>query len=815
MTVPNKFPLTEEVPYRIALIGEAPGADEVEQGEPFVGQSGRLLNALLSRANILRTACFLGNIVQHRPPNNDITKFDPSGPEFAAGREQLQADLVKYNPNLCVLFGNTPLSAFKGGTIGVSHWRGSLFEGSLVPPAPVYKCLSAYHPANCLPNRDPDSLPLLLLDLKRARTEGLTRELSFPVREFELDLDANALVDRLLSIPHGTLLSVDIEGWVSGISCISFSTTPYTGFIVPFTGAFGASHWATAEEELRVWQAVKTVLENPSIPKLLQNSNYDRFVLAWTYGILIRNVQEDTLLEHWEAYCELDKDLGTQCSIYTKEPYYKADRKSDDVRTHRAYCCKDSAVTLEIHQRLVNAKEIDAGGRAHYRFNVRPMLDIIQYMQQRGIRFDRTLRDSKVSRLAEEVGKAQAALDARNGGPFNIKSAPQKKAFLYEKLGLPPQYVGRGETRRVTTNDEAILKLYKKSDDPMLQLLVRTIRKRTRMSKLSMGVDPDGRVRCSYNQLSKAENKEEGGGMTSTGRMACSKSLTGSGDNLQTIPDEDRDMFLADAGCYMGQCDLSGADAWTVACHCSRLGDDRMLNDLLAGVKIAKVITYMFRNPGAPLPSDPKELAELVNKEVKKKDPLYLGGKQAQHASNYFAKPTTVQKRCFIESDGEINLDLRTCERLQEVYFSRYIGVPRWHRWVRSELQTKRELRHASGHVRHFLGNPFDDDTLRKALADEPQGNTTFTTNRAAARLWSDPDNLRNGRLVVEPLHQVHDALVTQWLGSDTEFAVRKHREWFNNPITIAGITITIPYSGQYGSNWYEAGDDDTNPRKL
>jgi len=65
------------------------------------------------------------------------------------------------------------------------------------------------------------------------------------------------------------------------------------------------------------------VLEDPNIPKILQNSLYDTFVLHWSYHIRVRNVVDDTMLKHWSLYAELKKSLALQTSIYTREPYYK------------------------------------------------------------------------------------------------------------------------------------------------------------------------------------------------------------------------------------------------------------------------------------------------------------------------------------------------------------------------------------------------------------------------------------------------------------------------------------------------------------
>jgi hypothetical protein len=117
----------------------------------------------------------------------------------------------------------------------------------------------------------------------------------------------------------------------------------------------------------------------------------------------------------------------------------------------------------------------------------------------------------------------------------------------------------------------------------------------------------------------------------------------------------------------------------------------------------------------------------------------------------------------------------------------------------------------ASGSVRKLFGRK--DEILTKAVAAEPQHNTTYATNLALYNLWKDGDNhlrecqtnpmqSRIGKLRIEPLHQVHDALCGQFLKADTTWAISKIRSYFANPLEIAGQTITIPFEGSYGESW-------------
>jgi hypothetical protein len=94
-------------------------------------------------------------------------------------------------------------------------------------------------------------------------------------------------------------------------------------------------------------------------------------------------------------------------------------------------------------------------------------------------------------------------------------------------------------------------------------------------------------------------------------------------------------------------------------------------------------------------------------------------------------------------------------------------------------------------------------DTVKEFLAHEPQSNTTWATNMAMLNLWNDPENRHpDGSLIIEPLHQVHDALCGQFPIDYTEWARTKIRSYFNNTLTIAGFDVVIPFDGAYGPSW-------------
>lgn len=836
--VTNVFP-TVEVPYRLAIIGEAPGADEEAYGLPFIGASGRFLDGVLSSVGILRSGCFVGNVCKYRPPGNDITEFGYTHEKVLAGWEELKEELHAFQPNCILALGNTPLH-FLCNKTGITSWRGSILSTSFG------KVVPSIHPAAVL--REYKDWPLLRFDAMRARTESESTTLSLPQRNLELDLSAYEICHRLDNWPTGRLLSFDIEGGLDAFPCCSVASELGTGFIIA---------WSRHQLECQgaIARSLSRVLYRFDVPKVLQNSLYDRFVLAYGYNMLIRNVVEDTMDKSWAIYPELPKSLGTIASIWTREPAYKFERKTDDPDTFYRYCIKDSCITLEAC--LAMQQALTPQEERHYRFNV-SLKSPLLYMELRGFAYDQETANSEktqiqvqldecANRLALRIkpiqwNKKEFSSDIRGkGGSISDRRLPM---VLYSQKGYPPQYKGRGLGKKITCDIGALLTLAKKfPTDPLLADIMLHRKLESVRETLNWKVDPkDGRIKCAYNQFSKGEdNQEEGGGATDTGRLRCSQSLIEVlgkpvGGNLQTVTKKLRKLYRADPENWVFQCDLAGADGWTVAARCLQHGDPTMWDDYMYGLKPALIIVLMYLGTANNSTSraDLLRLSKAYKQweqDNESQSWLYFACKRIQHASNYGVQATTgcaqIMKDSYKLTGTPVYLDNKTFEALQRLYYVRYSGIYSWHNWAKQQVASGANLTGASGHERKFFGrrkswNPrtkqmeADHETWKEFLADEPQENTTYATNLALHRLWNDPDNrceqqsgaLQNrGRtLHIEPLHQVHDALIGQFAKDRTTWAIAKIREYFNNELEIANTKVTIPFEGSYGPSWGELG---------
>lgn len=139
---------TGSVTARIMLIGEAPGQEEDETGEPFVGPAGQLLNRILSASQLQREELYICNILRCRPPGNRT----PLPQEAANCREFLDAQIRVVNPEFIICLGAVAAQNLLGVTTSISKLRGQWFDfGSA-------RVLCTYHPSYLLRNAEAKKL---------------------------------------------------------------------------------------------------------------------------------------------------------------------------------------------------------------------------------------------------------------------------------------------------------------------------------------------------------------------------------------------------------------------------------------------------------------------------------------------------------------------------------------------------------------------------------------------------------------------------------------------------------------------------------
>jgi uracil-DNA glycosylase len=126
----------------LMFIGEAPGAQEDKQGEPFVGRAGQLLDSMLHAVGFSRQDIYIANILKSRPPNNR----DPLPEEVATCTPFLIRQIALIQPKLLVTLGRIAAQFLLNTTVSIGNLRGKQFYYG-VDNIPT---LAMYHPAYLL-----------------------------------------------------------------------------------------------------------------------------------------------------------------------------------------------------------------------------------------------------------------------------------------------------------------------------------------------------------------------------------------------------------------------------------------------------------------------------------------------------------------------------------------------------------------------------------------------------------------------------------------------------------------------------------------
>ena len=143
----------------VLFIGEGPGRDEDEQGEPFVGKAGRLLNDMMAIIGLRRESVYIANIVKCRPPNNR----DPLGVEQDACIGYLRRQTALLRPKLIVCLGRIAAMKIIKPDFKITREHGQWFERAGV------RMMAVYHPAALL--RDPLKRPEAFVDFKELEAQ--------------------------------------------------------------------------------------------------------------------------------------------------------------------------------------------------------------------------------------------------------------------------------------------------------------------------------------------------------------------------------------------------------------------------------------------------------------------------------------------------------------------------------------------------------------------------------------------------------------------------------------------------------------------
>jgi DNA polymerase len=155
----------------IMFVGEAPGSNEDQKGEPFVGAAGKLLDKLLESAGLSRSQVYIANVIKCRPPNNR----DPEPDEVETCKPFLLEQIAEIKPALVCTLGNWATQTILERKVPITKVKGAAIKLDRFVVFPLLHPAAALHQGNLLDTLKEDFKKLkVYLDRQQAPTVPAT-----------------------------------------------------------------------------------------------------------------------------------------------------------------------------------------------------------------------------------------------------------------------------------------------------------------------------------------------------------------------------------------------------------------------------------------------------------------------------------------------------------------------------------------------------------------------------------------------------------------------------------------------------------------
>lgn len=440
----------------------------------------------------------------------------------------------------------------------------------------------------------------------------------------------------------------------------------------------------------------------------------------------------------------------------------------------QAYNGIDVLATLEVWEAI--SPQLDNQTTSTYEFSKSLQAPVLE-MRLRGILVDKARRAEVLEQYARQLDQLERNLERIVGDgcgiySFNWRSNPNLHHLFYEVLGLPLQR----KLGKPSVNRDALerLEAYNVARPVIMHMkAMREIGKK--ISVLKTAIDDDGRWRTSYNIAG-----------TNTGRLSSASSEFGTGSNLQNVEELLRSVLIADPGMKMGYFDAEQIQSRIVgAIEWNLFRDGRYLDACESGDLHTTVAKLCWPNLAwtGNLSSD-QELAE---------QPYYrhysrrFMCKKIGHGTNFRGKPFTISQQAHV--------DIEMIQEFQPNYFKAFPAHQDWHQWVEDEIRSTGIIHSITGRRRQFWGRRNADETVREAIAYDPQASESYIVNNGMLQVWLQRD--------CELLMQNHDAIVVQYPEAQEDEIVPKILAQLRYPVPLDhGRELVIPYGCKTGYNF-------------
>jgi DNA polymerase I len=597
-------------------------------------------------------------------------------------------------------------------------------------------------------------------------------------RQYECVVDQTRLDAWLAKIAATDLVCIDTEttgldALVAELVGISLSAEEGVACYIPLAHRTGEDQLdrQSVLDQMRPW------LEDPKRHKLGQNLKYDAHIFA-NYGITLRGIQHDTLLESYVLESHLahnmdslaERHLGLKTIRYEEvcgKGVHQIGFDQVDLATATNYAAEDADITLRLHHFLWPQIESSPGLRYVYEQIEMPAMRVLGVMERNGIRID----SARLAAQGLEVGKRLLALEgeihALAGQPFNIQSPKQIAEILFGQLQLP--VIKKTPSGAPSTDEEVLQKLAEDFPLPARILDYRGLAKlmSTYIEKLPRMVNPKtGRVHTNFSQA-----------VAVTGRLASSE------PNMQNIPVRTeegrriREAFVPAAGCKLLSADYSQIELRIMA-HIAE--DESLLTAFAAGKDIHQATAAeIFGIPLEQVSSEQRRYAKVINFGL-------IYGMSAYGLA------------------GNLGIERAAAQKYIATYFERYPSVAQY--MEETKLQAREQ-----GYVETVFGRrlwlpeikgsngPRRQGAERAAINAPMQGTAADLIKLAmvAVQNWLEAEGLKTRMLL-----QVHDELVFDVPLDELDY-VQKALPGLM--CSVATLKVPLLVSIGVGDNWEEA----------
>lgn len=600
--------------------------------------------------------------------------------------------------------------------------------------------------------------------------------------KFHTILTEDAFADWLQRLSQTKLFAFDtettsVDAQQARLVGISFAVAEGEAAYLPLAH----SYMGVPEQlnEKKVLDALRPLLENPTISKVCQNGKYDINVLA-RYGIAVQGVRFDTMLESYVLNStatrhnmdSLAQRYLNRSTILFEEVAGKGAKQLTfdqvDLSVAGPYAAEDAEITLCLHNRLIKElEEIPALFDVLANIEM-PLLPVLARIERCGALVDAHLLGLQSLELAEKLTELERKTFEIAGEAFNLASPKQLGVVLYEKLGLP--VLAKTAKGQPSTAEAVLSELAEQGHElPVLLMEYRSLSKlkSTYTDRLPEQINPlTGRIHTSYHQA-----------VTATGRLSSSD------PNLQNIPIRTaegrriRQAFIAPAGYKLLAADYSQIELRIMA----HLAQDPGLLDAFRNDRDVHKATAseVFGVELKDVTTDQRRSAKAINFGL-------IYGMSAHGLAK------------------QIGCDRSQAQIYMDRYFARYPGVLDYMERTRKQASEQGYVETLFGRRLYLPDINAKNAAIRKgaertAINAPMQGSAADIIKRAMITV----DNwLVESGLDARVILQVHDELVLE-VREDQVDALRAGLL----PLMSAGATLDVPLLVEtgVGNNWDEA----------